>query len=164
MVCDILNEEKSNCVAIAVDNAAVNTATLMRELLRKAKKIKISTIIIRDPAHCFDLGAKDLALEEIFIKPVLDTAVELNKFVKIDAIGGIKRKLVGEGKLVNIEASIFPETRMHLAADTLNSAAGQRDFLNQVKSTDEYEVYLKSRKKKVRNKLEATLAKCTMKF
>ena len=163
-MCDLLKEEKSNCAAIAVDNAGINTATLMKELLLKAKKTNISTIIIRDPAHCIDLGAKDLAQEKTFIKPVVDTAVELNKFVKIDTIGGIKRKFVGEGKIINFEASVFPETRMHLAADTLKSAAGQQDFLNLVKSTDEYHVYLKSRKKKVRVKLETTLAKSTMTF
>ena len=53
---------------------------------------------------------------------------------------------------------------MHLAAGTLKSAAGQHDFFNLVKSTDEYHVYLKSRKKKVRVKLETTLAKSTMAF
>ena len=162
--CKIVSEALSfgvgSCVSIAVDNAAEGMAQKLPMMLAEKDDATsaCSIIVTRDLAHSIDLGPKDLANEEQFVKPVVDNSVNLIKLVCIDRVGGIKKKLEGLGLIKPKEAHIHPDTRMYLIALTLSSASGQRPFLNTLPSRPEWSEYLKSRKKKVRVNLEKSLS------
>ena len=103
IVSEVLSLETGKCVSIAVDNAAEGMAQKLRTMLcerfDKDEAISASTIIVpRDLAHSIDLGPKDFAREEGFIKPVLHKPIALTKLMCTDRIGGIKKIVAGIGR------------------------------------------------------------------
>ena len=76
-------------------------------------------------------------MEKEFVKPVLSKSLELIKFVRVDRINGIKKKLVRLGETKAKKAVIYPDSRMYLVALTLESASVLRSFLNTLPSRPE---------------------------
>ena len=136
VILKVIRSEKAKCSSIAVDNAGKKVADSVVILLRKSL-VLYGIIVTRDPAHCIDLGPKDLAIEEEFIKPVVDNMVALQKFILLDRINGIKKKLNDQGMISTTKVSLYSDSRMYQISLTLKSAAGQKSFLQILGSREE---------------------------
>ena len=103
---------------IPVENATAGVAA------RIAKSLMLegdNPFALRDPVHCIDLGAKDLANTPV-VKTVLDEAILGNKFARKNRVQNIRNEMVESGEIRgSVAPKMLPDTRMNLTNDCLTT-------------------------------------------
>jgi hypothetical protein len=135
------SEYNTTVTNIAVDNAA---RKVMEEVIKKyGEKFPEASPIVatRDPEHCIDLLSKDSA-NTIAMANILRKASAIISFVKIDKIAGmLEEMLLGKEIKFVPKAQHWPETRFHLACDSLLAVIKQRPFIDVLRTKDKYVAY-----------------------
>jgi hypothetical protein len=98
-------------------------------------------VATRDPEHCIDLLSKDSA-KTTAMATILKKATAVISFVKTDRVAGILSELLESKTIVFVpKAQHWPETRFHLACDSILLVIKQKPFIEVLRSTAGYVSY-----------------------
>jgi hypothetical protein len=135
------SEYNATVTNIAVDNAAWKVMELV--IAQYGEKYPEGSPIVatRDPKHCIDLLSKDSANTTV-MAAILEKASAVISFVKTDRVAGILSELLEKKEIAFVpKDQHWPETRFHLACDSLLAVIKQRPFIEVLRSKPEYLIY-----------------------
>jgi len=118
-------------------------------------------IVLRDPAHCVDLPAKDMAGLS-FVKEGVDWCSEIYKFLSKHRVGAIKNDMILMDVIGPSEAAKnCSETRMNDLHIVFDSTIAQRECLSVMQNSDTFQEYYRSRPASQKAKLDELFDSCT---